>query len=154
MLEDIKDDSNWVEKIMTTDVKNRTYSLAANKSNIIQAIKKLPRRGSHREANQLKNAAKNVDERQALMSRYQDRLKVLTKFWKAIEDKSAMQKGSEIRYFNNPMGLLDRLELLGGSIKAGNSSAKGEFSEIAHVLWKLGLVSNNALKHSLQRYIM
>ena len=34
---------------------------------------------------------------------------------------------SGIKYFNNPQDLLSRLELLGGSIKAGNNSVKNEF---------------------------
>ena len=34
-------------------------------------------------------------------------------------------------YFNNPHQLLDRLELLGGSILAGNNGVIPEFSQIA-----------------------
>ena len=40
-------------------------------------------------------------------------------------------------YYNNPADILDRLELLGGSILAGNNGVKNEFSQIAPTLNKL-----------------
>ena len=40
--------------------------------------------------------------------------------------------GSGVVYYINPADLLDRLELLGGSILAGNNGVKNEFSKIAH----------------------
>ena len=42
--------------------------------------------------------------------------------------------GTGIIHFNNPLQLLDRLELLAGSIFAGNNGVKQEFSQIAHLL--------------------
>ena len=39
--------------------------------------------------------------------------------------------GSAVVYYNNVNGLMDRLELLGGSILAGNNGLKNEFSQIA-----------------------
>ena len=44
------------------------------------------------------------------------------------------KSGSGMIYFNNPHQLLDRLELLGGSILAGNNGVINEFSQIAHLL--------------------
>ena len=44
------------------------------------------------------------------------------------------KSGSGMIYFNNPHQLLDRLELLGGSILAGNNGVIPEFSQIAHLL--------------------
>ena len=44
------------------------------------------------------------------------------------------KSGSGIAYSNNPHQLLDRLELLGGSILAGNNGVIPEFSQIAHLL--------------------
>ena len=49
--------------------------------------------------------------------------------------------GSGVVYYNNPVELLDRLELLGGSILAGNNDVKNEFSKIAHTLNKLGVLN-------------
>ena len=40
--------------------------------------------------------------------------------------------GSVVVHYNNPADLLDRLELSGGSILAGNNGVKNEFSKIAH----------------------
>ena len=42
--------------------------------------------------------------------------------------------GSGVVYYNNPEDLLSRLELLGGSILAGNDGVKNEFTQIVHVL--------------------
>ena len=62
--------------------------------------------------------------------------------------------GSGVVYFNNRTDLLDRLELLGGSILAGNNGAKNEFSKIAHILNKLGVLNNNPLNSLIKPYIM
>ena len=51
--------------------------------------------------------------------------------------------GPGVIYYNNPDDLLDRMELLGGSIKAGNDGVKGEFTQIAHTLNKIGAINNN-----------
>ena len=40
---------------------------------------------------------------------------------------------------------MERLELLGGSILAGNDGVKQEFSQIAHALNKLGVITNGQL---------
>ena len=48
-------------------------------------------------------------------------------------------------YYNNPKDLMERLELLGGSILAGNDGVKQEFSQIAHTLNKLGVITNGQL---------
>ena len=62
--------------------------------------------------------------------------------------------GSGVVYYNNPADLLDRLELLGGSILAGNNGVKNEFSKIAHTLNKLGVLNNNQLNSLIKQYIM
>ena len=62
--------------------------------------------------------------------------------------------GAGVVYYNNPADLLDRLELLGGSILAGNNGVKNEFSKIAHTLNKLGVLNNNQLNSLLKEYIM
>ena len=64
------------------------------------------------------------------------------------------QIGSGIVYYNNPVDLLDRLELLGGSILAGNNGVKNEFSEIAHTLNKLGVLNNNQPNSVLKEYVI
>ena len=62
--------------------------------------------------------------------------------------------GSGVVYYNNPTVLLDRLELLGGSILAGNNGVKNEFSKTAHTRNKLGVLNNNQLNSLLKEYVI
>ena len=50
------------------------------------------------------------------------------------------KSGSGMIYYNNPHQLLDRLELLGGSILAGNNGVINEFSQIAHLLNQMKVI--------------
>ena len=67
--------------------------------------------------------------------------------------KNYRKIGSGVVY-NNAADLLDRLELLGGSILAGSNGAKNEFSQIVHTLNKLGVLNNNQLKDLLKEYVI
>ena len=58
--------------------------------------------------------------------------------------------GSGMIYFNNPHQLLDRLELLGGSILAGNNGVINEFSQIAHLLNQMKVISKKQLNDLLK----
>ena len=51
------------------------------------------------------------------------------------------QTGEGIFYSNKPHQLLDKLELLGGSILVGNNGVIPEFSQIAHLLNKMKALS-------------
>ena len=53
-------------------------------------------------------------------------------------------------YFNNPNQLLERLELLGGSILAGNNGVIPEFSQIAHLLNQMKVISKKQLNDLLR----
>ena len=61
--------------------------------------------------------------------------------------------GQGVIYYN-PNDLLDRMELLGGSILAGNDGVKKEFIQIAHTLNKIGVINNNQLNNLLKEYII
>ena len=63
------------------------------------------------------------------------------------------KSGSGMIYFNNPNQLLDRLELLGGSILAGNNGVIPEFSQIAHLLNQMKVISKKQLNDLLKTYI-
>ena len=63
------------------------------------------------------------------------------------------KSGSGIFHFNNPHQLLDRLELLGGSILAGNNGVIPEFSQIAHLLNQMKVISKKQLNDLLKTYI-
>ena len=75
---------------------------------------------------------------------------------KIYRDKS----GSGLRitphmiYYNNPHQLLHRLELLGGSIRAGNNGVINEFSQIAHLLNQMKVISNKQLNDLLKKYLV
>ena len=62
--------------------------------------------------------------------------------------------GTGIIHFNNPHQLLDRLELLAGSIFAGNNGEKQEFSQIAHLLHQLKVITKKQLNDLLKKYIL
>ena len=63
------------------------------------------------------------------------------------------KSGSGMIYFKDPQQLLHRLELLGGSIMAGNNGAINEFSQIAHLLNKMKVISNKQLNNLLKTYL-
>ena len=57
-------------------------------------------------------------------------------------------------YFNNPHQLLNRLELLGGSILAGNNGVIPEFSQIAHLLNQMKVITKKHLNDLINNYIV
>ena len=65
-----------------------------------------------------------------ILERYAHSLNNLKVYKENIQSKT----GSGILPFSNPLQLLDRLELLSGSILAGNNGVIQEFSQIAHLL--------------------
>ena len=69
-------------------------------------------------------------------------------------EKYAKKTGQGIIHFNNPHQLIDRLELLAGSIFAGNNGVKQEFSQIAHLLHQLKVITKKQLNDLLKKYIL
>ena len=63
------------------------------------------------------------------------------------------KSGSGMIYFKNPQQLLHRLELLGGSILAGNNGVINEFSQIAHLLHQMKVISKKQLNNLLKTYL-
>ena len=63
------------------------------------------------------------------------------------------KSGSGMIYYNNPHQLLNRLELLGGSILAGNNGVIPEFSQIAHLLNQMKVISKKQLNDLIKTYI-
>ena len=70
-----------------------------------------------------------------------------------IKEKTE-KTGQGIIHFNNPQQLIDRLELLAGSIFAGNNGVKQEFSQIAHLLHQLKVITKKTLNDLLKKYIL
>ena len=84
---------------------------------------------------------------------------ILGQYYQNISDlvvyKSILEKkGSGIIHFNNPQQLVSRLELLAGSIIAGNNGVKQEFSQIAHLLHQLKIITKKTLNDLLKKYIL
>ena len=61
--------------------------------------------------------------------------------------------GQGMIYYNNPHQLLNRLELLGGSILAGNNGVIPEFSQIAHLLNQMKVITKKQLNDLIKTYI-
>ena len=68
--------------------------------------------------------------------------------------KKFSKLGQGVMYYNNPNDLINRLELLGGSIMAGNNGAKSEFSDIVHKLYQIGMIDNTKLNELLKVYVI
>ena len=68
--------------------------------------------------------------------------------------KKFSKLGSGVVYYNDVNDLIDRMELLGGSILAGNDGAKSEMSEIVHKLYELGKINANQLNDLLKSYVI
>ena len=62
--------------------------------------------------------------------------------------------GPGVVYYNDTNDLIDRMELLGGSILAGNDGAKSEFSKILYKLHQLGEIDNAKLNDLLEVYVI
>ena len=62
--------------------------------------------------------------------------------------------GTGMIHFNNPFQLINRIELLAGSIFAGNNGVKQQFSQIAHLLHQLKVITKKQLNDLLKKYIL
>ena len=83
------------------------------------------------------------------LGRYINNLNSLVKY-----THTKKKTGQGIIHFNNPQQLVDTLELLAGSIFAGNNAVKQEFSQIAHLLHQLKVISKKTLNDLLKIYIL
>lgn len=70
--------------------------------------------------------------------------------------KKYSKLGSGVVDYNNPQDLLSRLELLGGSMSAGNDSSdvREEFTNIVHLLNKLNVINNKQMNDLLKEYLI
>ena len=70
--------------------------------------------------------------------------------------KKYSKLGSGVVYYNNPKDLLSRLELLGGSMSAGNNSSdvREEFVKIVHRLNKLNVIDNKQVNDLMKEYLI
>ena len=73
---------------------------------------------------------------------------------KLVSYAEGKKKGQGIIHFNNPQQLVKRLKLLAGSIIAGNNGVKQEFSQLAHLLYQLKVITKKTLNDLLKKYIL
>ena len=96
--------------------------------------------------NPTKSTLENIKEHINILENYVYDLNILREY----KEKT----GTGIIHFNNPQQLVKRLELLAGSIIAGNNGVKQEFSQIAHLLHQLKVISKKTLNDLLKKYIL
>ena len=72
----------------------------------------------------------------------------------AIEEPEKDEEEEEEEDEEDPQQLVSRLELLAGSIIAGNNGVKQEFSQIAHLLHQLKVINKKTLNDLLKIYIL
>ena len=102
-----------------------------------------------------KNAKPNTQELKKIhdaISAYATNLNYLREY-KEKFGSGLFQQGQGMVYFNNPHQLLHRLELLGGSILAGNNGVINEFSQIAHLLNQMKVISNKQLNDLIKTFL-
>ena len=63
------------------------------------------------------------------------------------------KSGSGMNIFNNVDNIIKRLQLLAASINAGNNGVIPEFSNLAHLLKQMNVISNKQLNDLLKTYI-
>ena len=70
--------------------------------------------------------------------------------------KKYSKLGSGVVCYNDPQDLLSRLELLGGSMSAGNNSSdvREEFVKIVHILNKLSIINNKQMTDLMNEYLI
>ena len=84
------------------------------------------------------------EEQKATLMKYRN---IMNDYFKSLEYKIGQGL-----YFS-PQELLHRLELLGGSLAAGNNGVLPEYIQLAHRLRDLGIITNNQLNTLLRKII-
>ena len=119
------------------------------KGNIKQLTGEISGRKKAKNPSPLYEAETEIKKQEkGLLMKYKNTMK---DYLKSLKYK--MGEGYGNVYFNNPHQLLDRLELLGGSILAGNNGVIPEFSQIAHLLNQMKVISKKQLNDLLKNYI-
>ena len=142
-----------IEKI--ENYQKKTESLLKEYDEILRNKKKLtPKKGKHffkaKSEKPLPQTLKEIK----IIKEYNILINYYKKISELIEYKEREKKGKGIIHFNNPQQLVSRLELLAGSIIAGNNGAKQELSQIAHLLHQLKVINKKTLSDLLKIYIL
>ena len=123
-----------IEEIRENQLQKAEENLNDKKSKLKNSAQIINFQGkSHAYPLNSKPQKKKMIEEHNILANYIYNLNLL----KEYKEKS----GTGIIHFNNPQQLVKRLELLAGSIIAGNNGVKQEFSQIAHLLHQLKVIS-------------
>ena len=129
-------------------------SLERLKSEIKQLTGEISGRKKAKNPSPLYEAETEIKKMQkGTLMKYRNTMKDYLRSLKYKVGEGLAQRGWGNVYFNNPHQLLDRLELLGGSILAGNNGVIPEFSQIAHLLNQMKVISKKQLNDLLKNYI-
>ena len=107
----------------------------------------------------MKRRKENTKEVEDSIAQKGNLQKMLGKYISILDiyiDTVKLQEGKGImksEFYFCPQELLKRLELLNGSLAAGNKGVLTEYIQIAHRLRDLGVVTNNQLNTLLRKYI-
>ena len=136
--------SNKISRYQTIDLVNTADFKTFGGYQIAEARNKNPRESTR----------EKIKEYNTLIT-YLAQLNKLYAFKTQIKGKGIKTaiKGSGINNYKTPLQLLDRLELLGGSIIAGNNGVIPEFSEIAHLLAQMSVITKKQLNTLLKNYV-
>lgn len=107
------------------------------------------------EINGLNNKKNKTQQDKGYIRQKNDEKKIIKNYKNAVEAHLISLKyktGSGV-YFNNPHQLLNRLELLAGSILAGNNGVIPEFSQLVHFLNQINVISKKQLNDLLRNYL-
>ena len=121
--------------------KNYTKEKKDSVSGIVKRVYHPPKKGS-----KASDKTKKLIEAHNILSIYVANMREVAAYKEII--------GQGIIHFNNPQQLVSRLELLAGSIIAGNNGVKQEFSQIAHLLHQLKVINKKTLNDLLKKYIL
>ena len=126
------------------DLRDDTQKLNELSREVGKDLKSLGGKKRHAKGKERDELDKTIKDLQDYKTNLEGQIKLFSK----------PQKGSGIFYYNNPRDRFDRLHFLGGSIMAGNNSAKNEFSEVAHTLHKLGAFPSEDLNSLLSKFLL
>ena len=143
----LEKDINEIQKILN-DVNDQLFSLQFDLKNNGEMYINTEgyRLFKPKSKNPQKKTLVNIEDYNAL-STYSKNLSEI------YNQKKNIRTGTGITLFKNPHQLLDRLELLGGSILAGNNGVLQEFSQIAHLLNQMKVITKKQLNELLKTYI-
>ena len=118
---------------------DKGLNMAANYKKSINDVAKYKKDSNTGMVLAFPKAGKNAREKTKELIKEHNILQIFVNNMREIRNYKQLT-GTGIFHFNNPQQLVNRLELLAGSIFAGNNGVKKEFTQIAHLLHQLKVI--------------